>query len=114
MCLELAAIADSPPDQVLREEVGKVLSKAIDNTDAASVASIRQHHDQAPFTMQPASLYTPKRKRARKIHRGGKISYSLKFRYPDRLWRAIQRARAIDLKKRLAARGLAKQSWYKL
>lgn len=108
---ELAAVCSVPPDKVLREEVGRVLSQAIKNTTAADVASIKRHADQARYSLQPASLYAPKRRRA---SRSGRLAYNLSYRYPDRLWAAIQKARAIDLKRRIGARGLAKQSWYKL
>ena len=107
---ELSAVCGSPPDEVLREEVGRVLSQAIKNTDAADVSKIKQHSANAKFTVMPASLYRPKRGRST----GGKVVYNLSRRYPPSLWAAIQKARAIDLKRRLAARGLAKQSWYKL
>jgi hypothetical protein len=96
----------------LREEVGSVLSQALKNTKAASVSGIKEHSANAKFTVMPASLYTPKHRRARVA--GGKVLYNLSRRYPPKLWAAIQKARAIDLKRRLAARGLAKQSWYKL
>jgi len=113
MCSELAAIANAPPDQVLREEVGKVLSQAIVNTKAASVSDIKRHHDAASFTLQPPSLYSPKEKTRRHLRRG-KVLYNLKYRYPDQLWASIQKARLKDLMRRIRARGLAKQSWYKI
>jgi hypothetical protein len=110
MVRELSRVCSAPPDEVLREEVGRVLSQALKNTKAASVSGIKEHSANAKFVVMPASLYKPKRRRVA----GGKIVYNLNRRYPAALWNAIQKARAIDLKRRLAARGLAKQSWYKL
>jgi hypothetical protein len=110
---ELSAICQSPPDEVLREEVGKVLSQAIKNTKAAQKEDIERHQKTRTHTLQPAAIYSPQRPARRKL-RSGKVLYNMSFRYPDKLWAAIQRARAESLKKRVRARGLAKQSFYKL
>lgn len=113
MCSALSVMMTAPPEQVLREEVGKVLSKAIENTDAAEIESIRRSSESATHSMQSASLYTPKNP-ARRHLRKGRVIYNLKWRYPDALWSSIRTARAIHLGKRIAARGLAKRSWYSL
>ncbi len=96
MCRELARKCDVPPTEALREETGKILSKAIDNTDAADVSKIKAHSANAKFTKFNGKLY------------------NLAHHYPNTLWRAIQAARLKDLAARLAARGLAKQSFYKI
>jgi len=112
MCDDLAKMLDVPPDQVLREEVGRVLSQAIKNTDAAEKASIERHQATATHSLQSISLYSPKRPGRRHLH-SGRVLYKLSWKYPNKLWSAIKRARAADLKKRLRARGLAKQSWFR-
>jgi hypothetical protein len=112
MCDDLAKMLGVPPDQVLREEVGKVLSQAIKNTDAAEAASIKRHQAASTHSLQAASLYAPKRPGRRRLHKG-RVLYNLSWKYPNKLWSAINRARAADLKKRLRARGLAKQSWFR-
>ncbi len=113
MCSELSAKLGAPIETVLREEVGRVLSKTVENTDAADADKIRRHSEQATNSLQPASLYAPKRTGRRHL-KGGKVLYRLSWRYPDALWSAIKTRRAIDLGKRLKARGLAKRSWYRL
>jgi hypothetical protein len=113
MIAELSAVCQQPPDEVLREEVGKVLTQAVKNTKAADEADIKRHQATKTHSLQPATLYAAKRPGRRKL-RGGKVLYNLSFHYPDRLWASIARARMADLKKRIRARGLAKQSFYKL
>jgi hypothetical protein len=111
MCKELAAKCNAPDDRVLRSEVGKVLSRAVELTPAADSDKIRQHSDQAVYSLQPASLYAPKAKRRKA---GSKVLYKLTNRYPDPLWAKLSQARAQDLRKRIKARGLAKGSWWKI
>ena len=113
MCDDLAAILKQPPEKVLREEVGRVLSKTIENTDAADADKIRQHSMNAAASLQSATLYTPKNPGRRHLKKG-RVLYNLSWRYPSQLWSAIQVRRAIDLNKRLAARGLAKRSWLRI
>lgn len=113
MVAELARVCEAPPDEVLLEEIGRVLTQAIKETKAATKESIVAHAASKTHTLQPSTLYTPKHPQRRKL-RKGKVLYNLSYRYPPRLWAAIVKARAADLKRRIAARGLAKQSWYKL
>jgi hypothetical protein len=113
MCDDLAAILKQPPEKVLREEVGRVLSKTIENTDAADADKIRQHSQQATASLQSASLYAPKNAGRRHL-KGGRVLYNLSWRYPNQLWSAIQVKRAQDVARRLAARGLAKRSWLRI
>lgn len=98
---------------ILKSEVGAVLTKCVDLTAAAQVKKITQRSERSRFTTQPASIYTPTTGEARK-NRGGKTNlvYFLDNKYPNRLWKAIERRRKLDLAKILKARGLAKQSWY--
>jgi hypothetical protein len=120
MCEDMARTLKLPPDTVLREEIGRVLTQAIKETNAAEADNIKRHQAQAKYTLQPATLYTRTMKHGRshprqRAHpRNGKVVYNLSYHYPNRLWNAIKKARADDLKKRLKARGLAKQSWYLL
>jgi hypothetical protein len=116
---ELARKLNAPDDTVMREETGKILSKAIENTDAADVGKIRSHSANAKFSLQPITLYTPKHRgviKAKSADFSGRVRilYNLSYRYPNELWSAIQAARARDVAVRIAARGLAKQSWYRI
>jgi hypothetical protein len=114
MCRELAKKLQAPPERVLREEIGRVLSRAIELTPAADKSKIEAHSRNAVATLQPAGLYAPKRPGRRHLKKG-RVLYDLnKFRYPNALWQAILTARAADLKKRIKARGLAKQSWLRI
>ncbi len=111
MIHEFSAALDHPPEEVLKEEVGKVLEKAADNTAAASAEKIRSRAQSARFSLQPGSLYTPKRRIRRHPRQGGKVVYNLSWRYPNALWSRMSAARLRDVKRKLKARGLAKQSW---
>lgn len=113
MCANLSEILKAPPEKVLREEVGRVLSKTIENTDAADADKIRQHSQNAAASLQSASLYTPKLGGRRHLKKG-RVLYNLSWRYPNQLWSAIQVKRAEDLARRLKARGLAKRSWLRI
>ncbi len=113
MCNELAQRMGKPDEAILREETGRVLSKTIENTDAADADKIRQHSELATHSLQSADLYTPKNANRRHL-KGGRVLYNLAWRYPDSLWASIQLKKAIDVNKRIAARGLAKRSWYRL
>ena len=83
-------------EQVIDAEVGKILEAALAGTDAATVSSIRSSSE--------SRLY---------ITRGGK-KYKLSNRYPNNLWRSISAQRKASLVRKLAARGLAKQSFLAL
>ncbi len=113
MCESLAEVASRPRETILREEVGRVLTKTIDNTDAADADKIRRHSQSATSSLQSTSLYSPKRP-ARRHLKSGRVLYNLSWRYPDQLWAAIQLKRAEDLNRRIAARGLAKRSWFRI
>ena len=113
MVKELSRRLDEPPMEVLREEVGKVLEKTIADTPAMDVGKTRRRFDAARFTAQPETLYEPKY-RLRRHPKDNKVLYNLTYRYPSQLWSAITEARTKDFKKKLAARGLAKQSWLKI
>lgn len=109
-CETLARLVEHPPEEVLLEEIGRVLTQAVKNTNAAEASSIKQHQQRRTHSLQPTTMYAPKRPGRRKLH-GGKVLYNLSWKYPNRVWTAIQKARAEDLRRRLKARGLAKQSW---
>lgn len=85
-----------PIERVVDYEAGKVLESAIRYTPAADLAKIRDNFNNRTFT-----------------HFEGKI-YKLSHRYPDALWGRISRQRQEHLRILKRARGLAKQSWFKL
>jgi hypothetical protein len=93
----LNELKDSVPSaneiDIIRNEVGKVLERAEQLTTAMQVQKVVQRSERSNFTTFQ-----------------GKVYY-LRNRYPDRLWSAIKKKRADDLKKKLRARGLAKKSW---
>lgn len=72
----------------------RVTTGALRGTRAAKVASIRRSHEGATFTTMDGKLY--------------KLS---NYFHNDALWSRIQNKRAASLQTKLAARGLAKQSW---
>lgn len=111
MCRELAQRCDKPPETALREETGKIFTQTIRNTDAADIGKIKRRSEQARFALQPTTLYSP-RNPGRRHLKSGRVAYNLAYHYPNALWRAIQQARAKDLEERIAARGLAKRSWF--
>lgn len=83
--------------RLVMSEAGRTIanspSSALARTVAAKVGAIRKRHADATHTKFM-----------------GKV-YNLKWRYPDKLWSDLQKYRAERLKVKLAARGLAKQSW---
>lgn len=113
MCSELARKLNVPPEDALREELGRVLTQTLKNTDAATKESIERHQRQSSFSLLPATVYVPKRPGRRRLIKG-RVLYDLRRKYPAAAWAAITRAREIDLARRIRARGLAKQSWYLL
>lgn len=113
MTRELAARAKVPLETVLVAEVGKVLEGAVRNTKAASRGKIRARAKGATFSMQPASLYTPKNGRSGvTVTQNGFIPYYLRNRYPNALWSLIAARREASLAAAIKAIGLAKKSWY--
>jgi len=107
------AVPSANENDIIREEVGKVLEKCIEDTTAMQVQKVVQRSERAQFTTMPSGLYKPSTKRARENRSsGGRIVYYLKNRYPSPLWAAIKKRRKEDLAKILKARGLAKKSWY--
>ncbi len=115
MVRELARKANAPDDEILSYEVGKVLEATVQFTPALQVSKLRSRTEAALFSMQPASLYTPKRgRRSVKISKNGFIAYYLQNRYPNALWSAISARRKASLARALRARGLAKKSWWEI
>jgi hypothetical protein len=110
MCRELSTSLKVPYSDVLEAEVGKVLEKAIEDTPAANASAIRAHQESARYSLQPADLYSPRQPGRRKL-KNGRVAYNMTFRYPSFLWQEIQKARAVDIAKKIKARGLAKKSW---
>lgn len=109
-CVTLARLLEHPPEEVLIEEIGRVLTQAVKNTDAAEASSIKRHQQQRTHSSQSSNLYSPRRAGRRRLH-NGRVLYNLSWKYPNTLWTSIQAKRAQDLQRRLRARGLAKQSW---
>ncbi len=96
----LHELKDSVPSanevDIIRNEVGKVLERAEQLTESASVSKIKQRSADAKYTTYQ-----------------GKV-YKLSNKYPSSLWQSIKSKRAADLAKKLHARGLAKKSWVML
>lgn len=122
MCVELARKSGAKLRNVVEYETARVLERAVQLTPIASVAAIRQHYDfsWSGFTAARPSLYTPRtpgglraRSRAR-LTKNGFLIYVSTNQYPDELWAALTGENTSRLKKALAARGLTKQTWWKL
>lgn len=93
---DIARLSGASVEKVVAAESEKVLESAIRSTPAARAGRIRASH----------------RTRTHVRHEGK--TYNLKWRVPTAVWSAIQAKRKRSLRARLAARGLAKQSWLKL
>lgn len=112
MCEQLAAITAKNHTDVLESEVGKVLEGAIRYTKSAKVSRLKNRHDTATFSTQPATLYAPKHgRKGVNISGRGDVKYYLLNRYPNLLWSAITTRRRARLLAQLRARGLSKKSW---
>lgn len=112
MVREIARRAAVPEEEVLTNEVGKVLEQTIKNTPSATVSSIRSSSENAEFSMQSQEMYTPRTPRAGvNVSQRGFIAYYLRNRYPDALWSLMSARRKASLAARLKARGLARRSW---
>jgi hypothetical protein len=86
---------------VIDYEVAKIIEAALSRTDAATAASIRRSQD-ARGPWMTADLWR------------GKKKYFLENRYSDVVWGKIQQRLAETLRRKIAARGFAKQSWLNL
>jgi hypothetical protein len=97
MCIELSKFT---PTKSVRDayisEIGKVLERASKLTAVAKAQKIKQSHESKKWT-------TFKGKR-----------YYLDNKYPDDTWNSLVAFRKANYKSALKARGLSKQSWYKL
>ncbi len=83
-------------ERIVEYEVGKIIEATLAGTRAATVSGIRASAETAEWT-----TYNGKR-------------YKLSNRYPNALWRGIAAKRKESLMRKIAARGLAKQSWLAL
>lgn len=111
MFREIARKVRVPPEEIMIYEVGKILEAWLRFIPAADASKIRLSYEEAVFSAQPASLYTPKSGRAGvKLTKRGFVRYFLLNHYPDALWNAMSGRRKASLLRRLGARGLAKQS----
>jgi hypothetical protein len=111
MFREIARKVRVPPEEIMVYEIGKILQMWLSLVPAADVNKLRLSYEEAIFSAQPATLYTPKSGRARvKLTKRGFVTYFLLNRYPDELWNAMSERRKASLLRRIAARGLAKQS----
>jgi hypothetical protein len=97
---ELARYSGQSLERVVEFEAAKVLESAAKGTKAAKVTTIRANHSAMKHVTYDVG--------------NGRQKYNLGYRYPDRVWRAIQGKRAEALKRKLAARGLSKRSWQML
>ena len=121
-------------EEVIKHELGVVLSQTVRNMKKASAASIEKNHRQQPGAFynieysgpvsRTGKQYTPReieraqRKAAEARSRGknGRALYYLAGskqpkRYPDWLWRQIKSIRDETLPKKKMARGLAARMW---
>lgn len=112
MIQEIARKGNVTEEEVLVSEVEKILEATLRNTKTSTVASIRATSENSDFSMQPESLYTPKRgRKGVNVTKGGFIAYYLRNRYPESLWAAMSARRKTSLIAKLKARGLARKSW---
>lgn len=121
-------------EQVIKSELGIVLSQTVRSMKKASVASLEKNHRSRPGafysvpyagpTSRTGKQYSPKeidraQTRAAEARSRGKNGRALYYfpgsrqakRYPDWLWRQIQEFRAQSLTRRKGARGLAAKMW---
>lgn len=121
-------------EQVIKNELGVVLSQTIRNMKKASVGTIEKNHRSQPgarYSIEYAGpvsrtgkQYTPKeieraQRRAADARARGKNGRALYYlpgsdkahRHPDWLWRQIQQFRAQSLPRKKQARGLAARMW---
>lgn len=94
---DLARLTGRSFADVLREEAGKILESASRKTNSAKVSKIREQFNDRSWTTYQGKKYDIKQ-----------------WRLPDPLWNEIQQQREARLQKRLAARGLGKQSFFLL
>ena len=117
MCRQLSQISAASQQKILDAEVAKVLEAAVRHTPAAKVSAMRARQEQARYSAQPASLYTPRSPSGRRHRAGvkptkrGFIRYHLANRYPAELWKKIVTRRKASLARKIRARGLARRSW---
>ncbi len=90
---EIAKSAGVTYKEVVRSEAAKILEAASKNTLAAQVQLIEKNVKASP---------------RRKLN--GKL-YNMAWKMPDALWAQAQAQIAASIKRRKAARGLAKKSW---
>ena len=119
----LSSLSGVPLLPVLEAEAAKVLEKAASLTPSAAVAKIRAAHElgRRKYEGAPPASYAPKTAAGQR-HRStiqlspnGMIWYNVRqHRQPNTIWTSIRRKNREALKKALAARGLAAQSWLKL
>ncbi len=116
ICRQISNLSGASYEQVVKAEVGKVLEAAIKFTPALKIGKIRARFANAEYSQQPPGLYSPKTARSGdiKLSKNGSIKYFLGNRYPNALWRAIQKRRKDRLASIIGARGLAQQSWLKI
>lgn len=82
--------------QIVDHEVGKIIEKAMSLTERSTFGKIKQEFDAQEWA-----------------HFAGK-RYNLSWRLPTKLWNSVQASRQFVLQRKLAAIGLAKNSWVTL
>jgi hypothetical protein len=112
MCQQLSMLTAVSPTKVVRSEVGKVLEKTLEYTRSASAGKIKHRYDE--FVPMGIDAFSPKHTRRFGNLRGGNLIYYMGNRYPPALWSALRARRASLIKRKLAARGLAKRSWLEI
>ena len=91
---EIAKAAGVTYKEVVRSEAAKILEAASKNTAAAQVKLIEERAKAAAW---------------RKLSNGK--TYKMSWKMPDAVWLLVQKQIAASIKRRKAARGLAKKSW---
>jgi len=91
---EIAKAAGVTYKEVVRSEAAKILEAASKNTAAAQVKLIEENAKAAAW---------------RKLSNGK--TYKMSWKMPDAVWLLVQKQIAASIKRRKAARGLAKKSW---
>ena len=91
---EIAKSAGVTYKEVVRSEAAKILEAASKNTAAAQVKLIEENAKAAAW---------------RKLSNGK--TYKMSWKMPDAVWLLVQKQIAASIKRRKAARGLAKKSW---
>ncbi len=120
-CQQISILSAVPYRDVVKAEVGRVLTQTIKNTPALKVGKLRTRFENANYSQQRPSMYAPQSREGRryryeevKLSKNGSVIYNLHHRYPTALWNTMQAKRREHLARVIRARGLAQKSWVKI